>query len=129
MYPSGLSHSDWEAVKDLPIKNMSLGRAWGQKHQGAIRLPLFVAQIRRGLLEWYDEHHRVLPWRRNFHSKRPSQEGDLPGASLDLPLDEFMYYVMVCEVRLAHTCSLSTVTGTRHPRNASHGAPEEGASK
>ena len=57
-----------------------------------------LAQIRQGLLQWYDENHRVLPWRRNFHSKRASQEGDLPGAPLDLPLDEFMYYVMVCEV-------------------------------
>lgn len=58
-----------------------------------------LTQIRQGLLQWYDEHHRVLPWRRNFHSKLASQEGDLSGAPLDLPLDEFMYYVMVCEVR------------------------------
>lgn len=40
----------------------------------------------------------MLPWRRNFHSKRPSEEGGLSGAPQDLPLDEFMYYVMVCEV-------------------------------
>ena len=72
-----------------------------------------LAQIRRGLLKWYDEHHRVLPWRRNFHSKRPSQEGDLPGAPPDLPLDEFMYYVMVCEVSLGHSHHLPKVTGRR----------------
>jgi adenine-specific DNA glycosylase len=65
-----------------------------------------LAQIRHGLLQWYDEHHRVLPWRRNLHSKRVSQEGDLCGAPLDLPLDEFMYYVMVCEVcRKILSCS------------------------
>ena len=57
------------------------------------------AQIRQALLQWYDKHHRVLPWRRNYHSKRPSQEEDLPGAPLNLAMDEFMYYVMVCEVR------------------------------
>ena len=32
------------------------------------------------------------------HSKRPSSKDDLSGAPLDLPLDVFMYYVMVCEV-------------------------------
>ena len=26
-------------------------------------------ETRRALLEWYDENHRVLPWRRNAHSK------------------------------------------------------------
>lgn len=57
-----------------------------------------ITQIRRSLLEWYDEHHRVLPWRRNYHSKRLSREDDPSGAPLDLPLDVFMYYVMVCEV-------------------------------
>lgn len=41
----------------------------------------------------------MLPWRRNAHSKRSSSDGDQKGAPLDLPLDEFMYYVMVCEVR------------------------------
>ena len=56
-------------------------------------------QIRRSLLEWYDEHHRVLPWRRNYHSRRLSGDDNLSGAPLDLPLDVFMYYVMVCEVR------------------------------
>ena len=40
----------------------------------------------------------MLPWRRNFHSKRPSEEGGLSAAPRVLPLDEFMYYVMVCEV-------------------------------
>jgi len=68
-----------------------------------------LVQIRRGLLEWYDEHHRVLPWRRNSHSKRPSQEGDLPGAPLDLPLDDFMYSVMVCEVRSMYTCNFHLI--------------------
>ena len=45
----------------------------------------------------------MLPWRRNYHSKRLSREDDLSGAPLDLPLDIFMYYVMVCEVcRILH---------------------------
>ena len=66
-------------------------------------------QIRRSLLEWYDEHHRVLPWRRNYHSKRLSGENNMSGVPLDLPLDVFMYYVMVCEVRrILHHLSLPT---------------------
>ena len=81
-------------------------------------IPLRGTQIRRGLLEWYDEHHRVLPWRRNFHNKRPSEEGGLSGAPRDLPLDEFMYYVMVCEVGKTSTYVFQTTLNALMERHA-----------
>lgn len=61
-------------------------------------------QIRAGLLAWYDAHHRILPWRRNPHSKLPTAmvaaaaaDGTHP-APPDLPQNEFIYYVWVCEI-------------------------------
>jgi A/G-specific adenine glycosylase len=47
-------------------------------------------QIRTALLAWYDEHHRVLPWRRNPHSKRGGKAA-AGGAPLDAPQQKFMY--------------------------------------
>lgn len=67
-------------------------------------------QIRASLLEWYDANHRVLPWRRNPHSKLPpkKKEGkeeteEDQGAPLDLPLERFIYGVWVCEVMSQQT--------------------------
>ena len=75
-------------------------------------------QIRASLLEWYDANHRVLPWRRNPHSKLPKkekkkkengakeEEEDADGeqrAPLDLPLERFIYGVWVCEVMSQQT--------------------------
>lgn len=68
-------------------------------------------QIRASLLEWYDANHRVLPWRRNPHSKLPKnekrekkEEDDFEdGAPLDLPLERFIYGVWVCEVMSQQT--------------------------
>ncbi len=56
-------------------------------------------QFRSNLLNWYDTNHRVLPWRRNPHSQLPAAmlQG---GAPLDVPMQQFIYWVWVCEVRL-----------------------------
>ena len=61
-------------------------------------------QIRSALLSWYDAHHRVLPWRRNPHSRLGAEalaaaaaEGQAP-APADLPTNQFIYYVWVCEI-------------------------------
>ncbi|KAK9809860.1 hypothetical protein WJX72_000467 [[Myrmecia] bisecta] len=65
-----------------------------------------VVQIRRNLLDWYDRNHRILPWRRNKHSKREASARDgegNPGAPLDLPDQQFIYYVWVCEVMSQQT--------------------------
>ncbi|EFN57259.1 hypothetical protein CHLNCDRAFT_143807 [Chlorella variabilis] len=63
-----------------------------------------LAEIRSSLLAWYDENHRVLPWRRNPHSKLSAEAvaaaaaAGQEGAPLDLPRNEFVYYVWICEV-------------------------------
>lgn len=69
---------------------------------------LHPSQIRASLLAWYDANHRVLPWRRNPHSKLPKKEGkegdkEEQGAPLDLPLEKFIYGVWVCEVMSQQT--------------------------
>jgi A/G-specific adenine glycosylase len=69
-----------------------------------------LAQLRTSLLSWYDENHRVLPWRRNPHSKLSStivdeyriKQGIVP-APLDLDQDTFIYYVWVCEIMSQQT--------------------------
>ncbi len=68
--------------------------------------PTELEGMQRALLSWYDENHRVLPWRRNVHSKlspeavaaQPYQAppGDLSG-------DVFIYYVWVCEIMSQQT--------------------------
>lgn len=68
-------------------------------------IPRSMLQLRSALLSWYDANHRILPWRRNAHSQLPpaaveaaAAEDRLP-APLDLPADQFAYWVWVCEVR------------------------------
>ena len=65
--------------------------------------------MRSALLGWYDDNHRILPWRRNPHSRLPQNiidkaaaEGQLP-APADLPVDQFIYYVWVCEIMSQQT--------------------------
>jgi hypothetical protein len=65
--------------------------------------------VREKLLDWYDTHHRILPWRRNPHSKldpavaaAAAAEGRT-GAALDMPLNQFIYSVWVCEVMSQQT--------------------------
>lgn len=55
-------------------------------------------QIREALLGWYDANHRVLPWRRNEHSKRRAADPSYACPPAALPLNDFMYFVFVCEV-------------------------------
>ncbi|BDA41049.1 Adenine DNA glycosylase [Coccomyxa sp. Obi] len=62
-----------------------------------------ATEIRRNLLEWYDLNHRVLPWRRNPHSKLKVTDPNSKCPPADLPLNEFMYYVWVCEVMSQQT--------------------------
>ena len=60
---------------------------------------LCCMQIRQALLSWYDVNHRVLPWRRNPHSKRVLADPAYVCPPAGLPLNEFIYYVWVCEVQ------------------------------
>ena len=54
--------------------------------------------MRQALLDWYDRSHRVLPWRRNAHSKRRAPAaGEPQPAPADLPRGVFAYHVWVCE--------------------------------
>lgn len=68
-----------------------------------------LPRLQKALLEWYDANHRVLPWRRNIHSKlgEDTVEGyrkqGLVSAPLDLPDDDFIYYVWVCEIMSQQT--------------------------
>ena len=65
--------------------------------------------VRKALLSWYDENHRVLPWRRNPKSKlseiqvKSYEEQGLRPAPLDLPDNDFIYYVWVCEIMSQQT--------------------------
>lgn len=66
-------------------------------------------QARAGLLAWYDANHRILPWRRNPHSQLPREAVEAArkegreGAPLDLPTNQFIYWVWVCEVMSQQT--------------------------
>jgi len=68
-----------------------------------------IDQVRKSLLSWYDENHRVLPWRRNPKSKlshrlvKSYEDQGLRPAPLDLPENEFIYYVWVCEIMSQQT--------------------------
>ena len=92
-----------------PDLSLSLSLSLNPRPPLTLPLPLLI-QIRASLLEWYDSNHRVLPWRRNPHSKLPpvsekksGQEAEERGAPLDLPLERFIYGVWVCEVMSQQT--------------------------
>ena len=86
-----------------------------EDHSMAAHLPSPAAQVqlRTALLTWYDHHHRVLPWRRNSHSK--VQPASAPGAATwptapgsSAPLTglsraDWAYGVWVSEVMLQQT--------------------------
>ena len=58
-----------------------------------------VLQLRQKLLQWYDNNHRILPWRRNLHSTvLPSGNETYVSASSSLSEQQFIYYVWVSEV-------------------------------
>lgn len=72
-----------------------------------------LSQIRSSLLEWYDKNHRTLPWRRNAHSQltaavvaAAAADGSFP-APAELPRNEFIYYVWVCEIMSQQVRKLS----------------------
>lgn len=66
-------------------------------------------QLRASLLDWYDANHRVLPWRRNPHSRLPpsalaaAAAAGFHPAPEGLPLDETIYRTWVCEVMSQQT--------------------------
>jgi len=65
-----------------------------------------LPDMQKALLDWYDANHRVLPWRRNAHSKlspaaAASQQYQAPPN--DLEDDVFIYYVWVCEIMSQQT--------------------------
>ena len=73
-----------------------------------------VQQLRGALLHWYDHNHRVLPWRRNSHSKlqtapeacAASTWPTAPGSSAPLTglsRADWAYGVWVSEVMLQQT--------------------------
>jgi hypothetical protein len=72
-----------------------------------------VLEARDALLAWYDRSHRVLPWRRNPHSKRgdgsdANGSGDASGSGVkpapaDLAPQAFAYRVWVSEIMLQQT--------------------------
>ena len=68
-----------------------------------------ATQIRGCLLDWYDASHRVLPWRRNPHSRlgpeplAAAAAVGLKPAPTDLPDNEFIYYEWVSEVMCQQT--------------------------
>ena len=49
------------------------------KHPGVAFVQHDAPSARRDLLKWYDQHHRILPWRRNKFSKHclPREKTDL----------------------------------------------------
>ncbi len=62
-----------------------------------------VGKLRSSLLDWYDKNHRVLPWRRNPHSKLQQSSTQYQPAPLDLAQNDFIYYVWVCEIMSQQT--------------------------
>lgn len=101
-----------QAAKRAPKKGPAAKEASADVEDLAAQFkfePAEVAQIRSGLLQWYDLNHRVLPWRRNPHSQLSAErlaaaaaEGQ-EGAPLDLPRNEFVYFVWICEVMSQQT--------------------------
>lgn len=65
----------------------------------ALTLLLGCLQIRSSLLSWYDENHRVLPWRRNYHSRIAESTTEESGVSSAMPQQQFMYGIWISEVQ------------------------------
>ncbi len=60
-------------------------------------------QVQKQLLEWYDGVHRVLPWRRNPHSRLIEVPDGAQPAPADLDPQQFAYRVWVSEIMLQQT--------------------------
>jgi len=69
------------------------------------RPPFPPPKARTSLVSWYDRVHRVLPWRRNLHSKLPAGgggggEAQGQAAPEGLSAQDFAYRVWVSEIML-----------------------------
>ena len=101
------------------------------KHLGVKLVKESAPNARHDLLKWYDQNHRVLPWRRNKHSKHcvPKENTDLQkfltgdssesrtfqtalsywmdvettGSPMDVPSDQYAYGVWVSEIMSQQT--------------------------
>ena len=103
------------------------------KHPGVRSAIERAPEARQALLEWYDANHRVLPWRRNAHSRHcePTDASDgtnanddpnadaadsskkiaywrldlcgSVGAARDVPRDQYAYGVWVSEIMSQQT--------------------------
>ena len=101
------------------------------KHPGVRSAIERAPEARQALLEWYDANHRVLPWRRNVHSRhceptdaRVGEKGKMTddpnadatekmywrldlcgsvGAARDVPRDQYAYGVWVSEIMSQQT--------------------------
>ena len=101
------------------------------KHPGVRSAIERAPEARQALLEWYDANHRVLPWRRNVHSRHceptdarvgeptddPNEDADSidekmywrldlcgsVGAARDVPRDQYAYGVWVSEIMSQQT--------------------------
>ena len=103
-------HFSLDEVADVSLRlAVSIGHTTGRCSAHFLR-----CQVQRMLLDWYDRNHRVLPWRRNFHSKLKNQASTVSqGAPLDMPQQQFMYHVWVCEVQAVPSCYVSFMSLNR----------------
>ena len=89
------------------------------KHPSLASIRDDAPRLRDELLAWYDKSHRILPWRRNFHSHHapppPGPRGDgcepkeywagcrETGAPTNVPRDQYAYGVWVSEIMSQQT--------------------------
>ena len=89
------------------------------KHPSLASVRDDAPRLKDELLAWYDKSHRILPWRRNFHSQHapppPGPRGDgaepreywagcdTAGAPANVPLHQYAYGVWVSEVMSQQT--------------------------
>ncbi|KAI8465044.1 MAG: DNA glycosylase [Monoraphidium minutum] len=114
----GGSDGDGGAPVPAPKKRQTRGgHKGGGEGAQAGPAPTFsddqVAEVRAKLLGWYDSVHRVLPWRRNPHSRLPAAAdggacaavggGAAEAAPEGLGPQEFAYRVWVSEIMLQQT--------------------------
>ena len=65
-----------------------------------------IAELRHRLLAWYDVNHRILPWRKNPHSKRSDRDAGHPPPE---DKSDFAYCVWVSEGTLHYELRFSLI--------------------
>ena len=65
-----------------------------------------IAELRHRLLAWYDVNHRILPWRKNPHSKRSDRDAGPPPPE---DKSDFAYCVWVSEGTLHYELRFSLI--------------------